>query len=48
MESVTVAIKAIRFPVVKQVTLKVWRDRKAINVKAVVGDWGKAEARFKK
>jgi serine protease Do len=32
----------------KQVTLKVWRDRRAINVKAVVGDWSKAEARFKK
>jgi S1-C subfamily serine protease len=32
----------------KQITLKVWRDRKAITIKAVVGDWSKAEARFKK
>jgi S1-C subfamily serine protease len=30
------------------VRLKLWRDRRYVQVEAVVGDWGKAEARFKK
>ena len=30
------------------VRLKIWRDRRYNQVEAVVGDWGKAEARFKK
>ncbi len=32
----------------RRVRLKVWRDRRAITVEAIVGDWSKAEARFKK
>jgi S1-C subfamily serine protease len=30
------------------VRLKIWRDRRYLQVEAVVGDWGKVEARFKK
>jgi S1-C subfamily serine protease len=40
------AISAL--PPGKQVELKVWRDRRAVTIKAVVGDWNKAEGRFKK
>lgn len=32
----------------QKIRLKVWRDRKVIYLDAVVGDWSKAEARFKK
>ena len=32
----------------QKVKLKVWREKRAIAVDAVVGDWGKAESRFKK
>ncbi len=32
----------------KKIQLRVWRDRKAVVIDAVVGDWSKAEARFKK
>src|SRR5262249_49069583 len=32
----------------RKIRMKVWRDRKEMPVDAVVGDWGKAEARFKK
>lgn len=32
----------------RKVQLKVWRDRKAVLLEAVVGDWSKAESRFKR
>jgi S1-C subfamily serine protease len=32
----------------RKVQLKVWRDKKAILLDAVVGDWSKAESRFKR
>jgi serine protease Do len=32
----------------QKVKLKVWREKKSIAVDAVVGDWSKAESRFKK
>ena len=32
----------------RKVQLKVWRDRKAILLDAVIGDWGKAESRFRR
>jgi S1-C subfamily serine protease len=32
----------------QKVRLKVWRNRRSITLDAVVGDWSKAEARFKK
>jgi serine protease Do len=32
----------------QKVRLKVWRDKKAITVEAVVGDWSKAESRFRR
>jgi S1-C subfamily serine protease len=32
----------------QKVRLRVWRDRRAVFVDAVVGDWGKAEPRFRK
>ena len=32
----------------QKVKLKVWREKRAITVDAVVGDWSKAETRFKK
>jgi S1-C subfamily serine protease len=32
----------------RKVRLKVWRNRRSITIDAVVGDWSKAEARFKK
>jgi S1-C subfamily serine protease len=32
----------------QKVRLKVWRDRRGITIDAVVGDWSKVEARFKK
>jgi S1-C subfamily serine protease len=32
----------------RKVRLKVWRDRRSIDVEAHVGDWSKVEARFKK
>jgi S1-C subfamily serine protease len=37
-----------QMPPGQRVVLKVWRDRRAVKVDAVVGDWGKAESRFKK
>jgi S1-C subfamily serine protease len=35
-------------PAGQKVRLRVWRDRRAVTVDAVVGDWSKAEARFKR
>jgi serine protease Do len=35
-------------PAGQKVRLKVWRERRSITLDAVVGDWGKAESRFKK
>jgi S1-C subfamily serine protease len=35
-------------PVGQKIRVRVWRDRRSLTVDAVVGDWGKAEARFKK
>jgi S1-C subfamily serine protease len=32
----------------EKVRLRVWRDRRAVMIEAVVGDWSKAESRFKK
>ena len=32
----------------QKVKLKVWREKKSMTIDAVVGDWGKAESRFKK
>lgn len=32
----------------QKVQLKVWRERRSVDVDAVVGDWGAAEARFKR
>jgi serine protease Do len=32
----------------RKVQLKVWRDKKAVLLDAVVGDWSKAESRFKR
>ena len=32
----------------QKVKLKVWRERREVDVDAVVGDWSKAESRFKK
>jgi S1-C subfamily serine protease len=32
----------------QKVRLKVWRERRTIQIDAVVGDWGKVESRFKK
>jgi S1-C subfamily serine protease len=32
----------------RKIRLKVWRDRRSITVDAYVGDWSKAEARFRK
>jgi S1-C subfamily serine protease len=32
----------------KSIRLRIWRDRRAVDVDAVVGDWSKAESRFKK
>ncbi len=34
-------------PIDRRIRLQVWRDRKAIELEAVVGDWTKAQARFK-
>jgi len=30
----------------QRVRLQVWRERSAVSLEAVVGDWGKAQARF--
>jgi serine protease Do len=35
-------------PAGQKVRLKVWRERRSITLDAVVGDWSKAESRFKK
>jgi S1-C subfamily serine protease len=32
----------------KRIRLRVWRERRAVTLDAVVGDWSRAEARFKK
>jgi S1-C subfamily serine protease len=40
------AISAL--PPGRKIRLKVWRDRRAIMIDAIVGDWSKVEARFKK
>jgi serine protease Do len=37
-----------QMPPGQRVVLKVWRERRSVQVDAVVGDWGKAEGRFKK
>jgi S1-C subfamily serine protease len=34
-------------PVGQRVRLQVWRDRRAVAVEAVVGDWTAAQSRFK-
>ena len=34
-------------PAGQRIRLQVWRDRKTINLDAIVGDWTKAQARFK-
>jgi serine protease Do len=40
------AISAL--PAGQKIKLEVWRDRRSIEIDAVVGDWNKAESRFKK
>jgi serine protease Do len=32
----------------KKIRLRVWRDRRGVEIEAIVGDWSKVEARFKK
>jgi hypothetical protein len=34
-------------PVGSRVKLQVWRDRRAVGVDALVGDWNQAQARLK-
>ena len=34
-------------PAGQRLRLQVWRERKAITLDAVVGDWSKAQSRFK-
>lgn len=35
-------------PAGRHVRLNVWRERRPLSIEAVVGDWGKAQARFKR
>jgi S1-C subfamily serine protease len=37
-----------KMPAGKKIRLRVWRSRRTITVDAVIGDWSKVEARFKK